>query len=78
MLEHQESHLAEPLKVYDPWIKKDIVKNQYHDFDEFLKDIDLIVIMVKHDHIKNNWDKIRNKIILDCHNICPIEGVFKL
>ena len=49
-----------------------------HDFDEFLKDIDLIVIMVKHNHIKENWDKIKDKVILDCHNICPIEGAYKL
>ena len=78
MLEHQESHLAEPLKVFDPWIKKDIVKNQYHDFDKFLTDVDLVVLMVKHDHIKNNWDKLKNKVILDCHNICPLEGTYKL
>ena len=78
MLEHQKSHLAETLKVYDPWIKKDIAKNQYHDFDEFLENIDLIVIMVKHDHIKDNWTKIKDKVILDCHNICPLDGVYKL
>ena len=78
MLEHQASHLAEPLKVYDPWVKKDIVKNQYHDFDKFLSDIDLIVIMVKHNHIKENWDKIKDKVILDCHNICPVTNAYKL
>lgn len=78
MLECQERHLAEPLKVYDPLIEKDIVKNQYHDFDEFLRDSDLIVIMVKHDHIKQNWDKLKVKVILDCHNICPIEGTYHI
>lgn len=78
MLEHQASHLAEPLKVFDPWIKKDIVKNQYHDFDKFLNDIDLVVIMVKHSHIKDNWDKIKGKVILDCHNICPLPESYKL
>lgn len=78
MLECQERHLAEPLKVYDPLIEKDIVKNQYHDFDEFLRDSDLVVIMVKHDHIKQNWDKLKGKVILDCHNICPIEGTYHI
>ena len=63
------SHLAEPLKVYDPWIKKDIVKNQYHDFDQFLKDVDLVVIMVKHDHIKENFAKLDGKIVFDTCNI---------
>lgn len=78
ILEHQESHLAEPLKVYDPWIKKDIVSNQYHDFDEFLNDVDLIVIMVKHDHIKENWEKLKGKVILDTHNICPFSEAYRL
>ena len=51
LLECQERHLAEPLKVYDPFIEKDMVANQYHDLDAFLADIDLVVIMVKHDEI---------------------------
>lgn len=78
MLECQERHLAEPLKVYDPLIEKDIVNNQYHNFDKFLADSDLVVIMVKHDHIKQNWDKLKGKVILDCHNICPIEGTYHI
>lgn len=78
MLECQERHLASPLKVYDPLIEKDIVTNQYHNFDEFIDEIDLVVIMVKHEHIKHNWDKLRGKIILDCHNICPIEGTYHI
>ena len=78
LLECQERHLAEPLKVYDPLIEKDIVKNQYHDFDAFLNDVDMVVIMVKHDQIKGNWDKLAGKVILDCHNICSIEGTYHI
>ena len=78
LLECQERHLAEPLKVYDPFIDKDIVPNQYHDLDAFLKDVDMVVIMVKHDQIKGNWDKLAGKVILDCHNICPLEGVYHI
>jgi len=78
LLECQERHLAEPLKVYDPLIEKDIVKNQYHDFDAFLSDVDMVVIMVKHDQIKGNWDKLVGKVILDCHNICPLEKVYHI
>ncbi len=78
LLECQERHLAEPLKVYDPFIDKDMVQNQYHDLDAFLADIDLVVIMVKHDEIKHNWDKLKGKVILDCHNICPLEGVYHI
>ena len=78
MIECQERHLARPLKVYDPFIDNDIIPNQYHDFDEFLSEIDMVVIMVKHDHIKQNWEKLKGKVILDCHNICPLEGVYHI
>ena len=78
LLECQERHLAEPLKIYDPFIDKDLVPNQYHDLDAFLRDIDLVVIMVKHDQIKQTWDKLKGKVILDCHNICPLEGVYHI
>ena len=78
LLEAQERHLAEPLKVYDPMVRKDLVRNQYHDLDAFLSDIDLVVIMVKHDEIKANMDKLAGKVILDCHNICHIPGTYQL
>lgn len=79
LLEHQASHLAEPLKVYDPYIKKDIVENQYHNLDEFLKDVDLVILMVKHDEIKENKDKLKNKIVLDTQNILPEDpDIYKL
>ena len=78
LLEAQERHLARPLKVYDPLIEKKMVDNQHTDFDQFLAEVDLVVIMVKHDHIKQNWEKLQGKVILDCHNICPIEGVYHI
>jgi UDP-N-acetyl-D-mannosaminuronic acid dehydrogenase len=78
LLECQERHLAEPLKVYDPFIQKDMVANQYHDLDSFLEDVDMVVIMVKHDEIKRSWDKLKDKVILDCHNICPLPGTYHI
>lgn len=78
LLESQERHLAAPLKVYDPFITHDVVPNQYHDIDDFLADVDLVVIMVKHDEIKENMDKLTEKTILDCHNICPLPGVYHI
>ncbi len=78
LLDFQKSHLAEPLKVYDPWIKKDIVDNQYHDFDKFLDDSDIVVIMVKHDEIKENTDRLKGKIVLDCCNICDFDDVYHI
>ncbi|MDY0118473.1 MAG: nucleotide sugar dehydrogenase [Bacilli bacterium] len=78
LLELQQSHLAEPLKVFDPWVEKDVVENQYHDFDKFLEDVDMVILMVKHKHILDNMDKLKGKVIYDTVNICNLEGVYKL
>ena len=78
LLDSQERHLAAPLKVYDPFIESDVVANQFHDFDEFLADTDLVVIMVKHDEIKGNLNKLSDKIVLDCHNIYSAPNVYHL
>lgn len=69
LLESQEKHLGDPLKVYDPLITEDKVENQYHDLDKFLDDIDIVVIMVGHDEIKQNFDKLKGKIVLDTRHI---------
>lgn len=78
LLEAQKNHLAEPLKVYDPYITRDIVDNQYHNLDEFLKDVDLVIIMVKHQEIIDNMDKLKNKVVFDTQNVCPFEDAYKL
>lgn len=78
LIESMEKHLAEPLKTYDPYVKSDIVKNQFHNLDEFLDNIDIIVIMVSHDEIKIDMDKLNGKIVLDTKNICNVEGTYKL
>ena len=79
LLEHQKEHLAEPLKVFDPWIKKDIVENQYHDFDKFLDEVDLIIVMVKHKHIVENQERLKGKVIFDTQNIITLDNnVYKL
>lgn len=78
LLEVMEKHLAEPIKTYDPYVKSNITKNQYYNFDEFLNDVDIVVIMVAHDEIKKSMDKLKGKIILDTRNICDLEGRYKL
>ena len=78
LLESQERHLATGLKVYDPFITKEVVSNQYYDLDSFLENIDMVVIMVKHDEIKENLNKLSNKVVLDCHNIIKLPGVYHI
>ena len=78
LLESQERHLAQGLKVYDPFITKDVVKNQYHDLDAFLADVDMVVVMVKHTEIRENVDKLVGKVVLDCHNVINLPGVYHI
>ncbi len=78
LLESQQRHLAPGLKVYDPFITADVVDNQFHDFDAFLGAVDLVVVMVGHNEIKENMDKLATKVVLDTRNICHFPGVYKL
>ena len=78
LLESQERHLAPGLKVYDPFITKDVVEHQYHDLDAFLHDVDLVVVMVKHTEIRENVAKLADKVVLDCHNIIDLPGVYHI
>ena len=78
LLASQRHHLAAPLMSYDPFIEKDVVPNQKHDLDEFLDSCDMVVIMVKHNEIKENMDKLKGKVVLDCHNIINLPGVYHI
>ena len=79
MLEAMETHLCGDLvKVYDPFITKDIVPNQYHNLDKFINDVELVVLLVGHDEIKQNMDKLKGKVILDTRKICDLDGVYRL
>lgn len=57
---------------------KDIVPNQYHDLDKFINDVELVVLLVGHDEIKQNMDKLKGKVILDTRKICDLDGVYRL
>lgn len=78
LLESQERHLAAGLKVYDPLVESDIVANQYHDLDKFLSDVDMVVIMVGHSELKQNMDKLADKIVFDTRNIYNEPKSYKL
>jgi len=73
-----ENHLSFGIKSFDPCVSNKIANNQYMNFDDFLSDIEVIVIMVAHDHILNNLDNIKDKKILDTKNIYLQQGVYKL
>ncbi len=78
LLDSQKRHLAPGLKTYDPFITRDVVENQYHSLDEFLSAVDMVVIMVKHTEIRENAEKLRGKIVLDCQNVIDLPGVYHI
>lgn len=78
LLETQARHLATGLKVYDPFITRDVVANQYHNLDEFLAGVDFVVVMVKHNEIKENMHKLAGKVVLDCQNIISLPSVYHI
>ena len=78
LLERMDEHLAFGVKVYDPFIKERMVDHQFMNFEDFLNEIEILVIITAHDHIKNNLDLIKDKLILDTKNICNFDGVYKL
>ena len=78
LLECMSKHLASGLKVYDPWVKRTIVPYQYQDFDKFLDDVDIVVIMVAHSEIRENMDKLQGKIVLDTRKVCELPNTYRL
>jgi len=78
LLKIMDELLAFGVKVFDPYIKERIVDHQFMNFEDFLNEIEILVIMVGHDHIKDNLELIKDKYILDTKNICNFDGVYKL
>lgn len=79
MLERMEDGLSGGLvQVYDPYVKKPIVPNQHTTFESFIEAIDMVVIMVGHDEIKQNMSMLSGKIVFDTRQICNLPGVHRL
>ena len=78
LLESQERHLAKGLKVYDPMILEQVVPNQYFSLQDFLKDVDMVIVMFKHAEILENQELLKDKIILDCQNVIHLPGTYHL
>lgn len=68
LIEKMEAYLGEAPKSYDPWVSTTIVDNQYHDFEQFLNDVDVLVVMVHHSHLDENLSKVQNKVVFDTRN----------
>lgn len=73
LLQKLNENLSFGIKVYDPFVKNQLIENQYFDFNKFIDDIDLIVIMVGHKHILDKVDLLKTKIVLDTKNVLDLK-----
>lgn len=72
-------HLANgAVRFYDPYVKEDIVDNQYHSLDAFLDDISIVVIMTSHEEIIRNRNRLDGKIVLDTRHCVEGANVVRL
>lgn len=78
LLERLDEHLAFGVKVFDPFVKERMVDHQFMNFEDFINEVEIVVLMVGHDHIKGNMDMLKDKLILDTKNICVLENTYKL
>lgn len=78
LLQRMDEHLAFGVKVFDPFVKERIVDHQFLNFEDFINEVEIMVIMVGHDHLKENLNLIENKLILDTKNFCKLKCVYKL
>lgn len=69
LLDIFEKYNIDTVKIYDPFIKEKKFKQQFMDMDTFLRDTELIVILVSHDEIKLNENLLSSKIIYDTRNV---------
>ena len=74
----KREHIEQGPLVYDPFIDEDIVPNQVHDLQDFLENIDLVVVMVGHSEIKENQNLLNDKIVLDTRKVLDLEGIYRL
>lgn len=78
LLERLDEHLAFGVKVFDPFVKERMVDHQFMNFEDFVNEVEIVVVMVGHDHIKENMDMLKDKLVLDTKNICVFEDAYKL
>lgn len=69
LLDIFEKYNIDEVKIYDPFIKDKKFKHQVMDMKTFLKDTELVIVLVNHDEIKNNQELLSEKVVYDTKNI---------
>ena len=78
IIERMKENLASGARFYDPFIPYKLVDNQHFDFESFVDDVKLVVVMVSHDHIKSREAMLRGKIVFDTQNCLAYADAIKL
>lgn len=64
--------------MFDSFVKDRILDHQFMNFEDFLKEIKILVVMVEHDNIKNYMTLIKEDLALGTKNTSELEGSYKL
>lgn len=79
LLEVFGKYNIDTVKIYDPFIKEQHYSGQMHSLEKFLNEIELVIVLVSHDEIKNNQKLLEDKIVYDTRNIIEIgKKVYKI
>lgn len=79
LLEIFEKYNINSINIYDPFIKEKKFDRQVMSLDEFINNTELVVVLVSHDEIKNNQNRLKNKVIYDTRNIIEIgKKIYKI
>lgn len=78
LLDYMKQYAVRGIKVYDPYITGAMVPDQYQDFNSFLEDVKMVVIMVAHDHIVSNCALLKGKVVFDTRNCLHDLETYKL
>lgn len=68
----------EAFAVYDPMVEKTLVERQYTDFAQFLRDTELVVIMVAHSHLRAYPEALEGKIVFDTRNVLRNKADYRI
>ena len=60
----EQALLEKGIKIYDPWIEEKKYEAQYTDFESFINDVELVVVMVGHNHIRENMECLEGKLVV--------------
>ena len=69
---------GQPLISYDPYVSQALLSNQESNLQTFLDRVDMVVILVGHDEIRENADALKGKIVMDCCNLPELAGAYHL